>query len=74
MLLRTNFSVLLIWTKLAICSIIYAFILMEMAMIDAEDKKIELIEGEIFGAENINHFKKLDALNILRFCNLEDEA
>ncbi len=27
--------------------------LMEMAMIDAEDKKIEQIEGEIFGAENV---------------------
>ena len=26
---------------------------MEMAMIDAEDKKIEQIEGEIFGGDNV---------------------
>lgn len=30
--------------------------------------------NEVFGAENIKHLKKLDALNTLRFYNLEDEA
>lgn len=50
-----------------------------LSLIQEKKKKDSFIlapkqSNEVFGAENIKHLKKLDALNTLRFYNLEDEA